>query len=334
MASGATAWRENPVLALAWGIWWLSEKLSPSYWLGKLTGHDPDSGFYGFYVLTWLAALLLILGLAPASGNWALALGWLALYRLQDLLFGTIGDAFQFRKFDGSGTGKVVLAIVNIVQIVTIFSIAYLIFTPAHAFRPMAPPSRFGHFYLSWSSLPPLGSGFAAQTLRARVLVMIESASGLLVTVIALGRFLSINGDSSAPPKEIAPSQPPPMGTAGRIGAALTIVAGLLTFLAGLAAVLGQHFYPALPGYAYRLSVHSWGWILLALGPLLVVAGACVVLGMNGAQPSAVGLAVLTAIAGFMFLPYTLTWGVLIVALSVVAICGLLLASHPRPGPG
>jgi hypothetical protein len=94
-----------------------------------------------------------------------------------------------------------VLAIVNIVQIVTIFAIAFLVFTSHAAFRPAVPPSRFGHFYLSWDTLPPLGSGYAAQTVRAQALVMTESAVGVLLTVIALSRFLSNpeTGDESAP---------------------------------------------------------------------------------------------------------------------------------------
>lgn len=111
---------------------------------------------------------------------------------------------------------------------------------------------------------------------------------------------------------------------AGMMGGVLAVVAGLLTFLAGLAAVVRQHFYPALPGYAYRLNVHAWGWILLVLGVLLFAAGVSALLGMAVGRAVGIGLAVLTAVAGFMFLAYTPVWGVIIVALSVVAIWGLL----------
>ena len=126
-----------------------------------------------------------------------LAFAWLALYRLQDLLFGTIADCFGFQPFNGEWQSKVVLAIINIVQIVMIFAIAFLVFTTANAFSPPAPSGRFGHFYLSWNTLPPLGNGFAAQTVRARLLVMIESGAGVLLTVIALSRFLS-NSDKTS----------------------------------------------------------------------------------------------------------------------------------------
>ena len=108
------------------------------------------------------------------------------------------------------------------------------------------------------------------------------------------------------------------------LGGVLTVVAGLLSFFAGLAAVVRQAFYPTLPNYAYRLNIHSWGWILLVLGVLLFAAGACHLLGMAWARAAGVGLAVLTAIAAFLFLPYTPIWATILVLLSVVAIWGLL----------
>ncbi len=76
--------------------------------------------------------------------------------------------------------------------------------------------------------------------------------------------------------------------------------------------------------YAYNIHAYDWGWILLALGVVLFAVGACALLGMAWARYLGVGVAVLTAIAGFLFLPYTPIWGIVIVALSVVAIWGLL----------
>jgi hypothetical protein len=203
----------GPALWLVYFIVWMSAKISIAYWLSKITGRPRNSNFYGYYVLGWLAALLVILSFAPTSGNWGLAFGSLALYRLQDLLFSTIDDALC-HPFAGSWPSKVVLVIINIVQVVTIFAIAFLVFTTSHAFSPSAPPSRFGHFYLSWSALPPLGSGFAAETMEARVLVIIESGVGILLTVIALSRFLSSPGAEPQvqPPKQQTASSDPTTG--------------------------------------------------------------------------------------------------------------------------
>ena len=108
------------------------------------------------------------------------------------------------------------------------------------------------------------------------------------------------------------------------MGGVLSVVAGLLTFLAGLAAVVRQHYYPVLSGYAYTWNVRNWGIVLLVLGALLFAAGACALLGMGWARAFGIGIAVLTAIAGFLFLAFTPVWGVVLVAVSVLAIWGLV----------
>ena len=199
---------DSPVLRLIYIACRLSEFISVGSWIGRLTGRRPDSAFYGWYLIAWLAGLLVALGFAPGHGNWTLAVACIGLYRLQDLTLGTISDAFMFRRFTGSWQSKVGLAIVNLAQLVVIFALAYLAFAPGTAFRPAPPPGRFGYIYLSFSSLPALGSGFAAQTQVARVLVMIESAVGIALTVIALGRFLSITDSPADPPQATAAGAP------------------------------------------------------------------------------------------------------------------------------
>ncbi len=190
---------DGPVLKIACGIIWVSDHISAAYWISRAgsrwdkrlkTRWQKNSVFYGYYVLAWLVLLLGFLIWAPISGNWGLVVGWLALYRLQDMLLGTIGEAFTSNPYEGSWASKVAVVIVNLVQVVTIFAIAFLVFTANNAFFPSVPPGRFDHFYLSWTSLPPLGSGITAETVRARILVIIESGAGVLLILIALSRFL------------------------------------------------------------------------------------------------------------------------------------------------
>jgi hypothetical protein len=107
-------------------------------------------------------------------------------------------------------------------------------------------------------------------------------------------------------------------------GGVFSVVAGLLAFLAGLAGILRASYYPTLSGYAYSWPIRNWGIVLLVLGVVLFAFGVCVLLGMNWARPAGVGVAALTAIAGFLFLAFAPIWGVIIVALSVLAIWGLL----------
>jgi hypothetical protein len=188
--------KDNIVLWLAYLVWVISKHFSLGYWLLKfLTKVHDRSGlrnqFYGSYVLGWLLVLVAVLIFAPTSGLWGLAFGALALYRLQDLLLGSIGDALEFHEFTGTWQVRTVQAIANLIQVVVIFAIVFLVFTTSKSFSPTEPPGRLGHFYLSWSCLPLLGSGFMAQTSGAMCLVMIESAAGVLLVVIALSRFLA-----------------------------------------------------------------------------------------------------------------------------------------------
>jgi hypothetical protein len=108
------------------------------------------------------------------------------------------------------------------------------------------------------------------------------------------------------------------------LGGTFLIIAGLLTFFAGLAGVVKTHYYHAVTGYAYAWNVHSWGWAMLILGVVLFAVGACALLGMAWARPVGVGLAVLGIIGSFMFLVYTPVWGIIMLAVSALAIWGLL----------
>jgi hypothetical protein len=69
--------------------------------------------------------------------------------------------------------------------------------------------------------------------------------------------------------------------------------------------------------------------VLVVLGALLFAAGVTHLLGLTWGRALGVGLAVLTTVAGFMFLAYSPLWGLLIVLLSVAAIFGLLRNDEP-----
>jgi hypothetical protein len=154
------------------------------------------------YVLLWLIALILILFFVPTSGWLGGVLLGVAFYRLQDLIFSTLDNVFRLTerskrsdKYDAPNL--VLLALVNVIQVVLIFAIAYLILT-SHNPRSFSdlPTGRFSNFFLSWISLPPLGGGASPQSTMARILTMIEEGTGLLIIVIAIGRFLSVDQKS------------------------------------------------------------------------------------------------------------------------------------------
>jgi hypothetical protein len=175
---------------------WLSHKVSIASWHNL----DAREGFIHAYVLVWLGVLSGLLALCPISGWLRFAVLGIAFYRLQDLLFSTLDNALRLTKRAQerpaySWRTPLMLALVNIIQIVLIFAIAYLLLTGQNPAAFAHPPSGpFSAFFLSWISLPPLGGGAAPLSAMARDLTITEEATGLLIIVIAIGRFLAAPG--------------------------------------------------------------------------------------------------------------------------------------------
>jgi hypothetical protein len=109
-----------------------------------------------------------------------------------------------------------------------------------------------------------------------------------------------------------------------RPGAALSILAGALAFLQGLAFVIRAHYYRTTPGYAYRWTLHGWGWVLLILGALLIAGGVSHYLGIKGSRQFTAAIAVITAVVAFLTIFYSVVWGIVVVAACAFAAYGLL----------
>lgn len=172
---------------------WLSRVASPATWF-KL---DSKERAIHYYVFLWLVLLSAILAVGPAVGRPRFVMLVIVFFRLQELTFATLDNALMLtargqKCRDFAWQTPLMLALVDIIQIVLIFAVAYLILTGQNpgAFSQL-PPGRFGEFFLSWISLPPLGGGAMPLSIMARVLTVSEEATGLLIIVIAVGRFLA-----------------------------------------------------------------------------------------------------------------------------------------------
>ena len=125
-----------------------------------------------------------------------------------------------------------------------------------------------------------------------------------------------------------------------RHGSALSILAGSLAFLEGLAFVIRSHYYRGLPGYAYRWTIHGWGWVLLILGALLVAGGVSHLLGIKGSRHFTAAVAVITAVVAFITLFYSIIWGIVVLAAcgfaahSLLSDRGLERRNDAGTGPG
>jgi hypothetical protein len=123
------------------------------------------------------------------------------------------------------------------------------------------------------------------------------------------------------------------------LGAATTllILGGLLSFLTGLAILLGKAFFTSqsdystiVHNYAFHWDLTGWGWSSLLLGVIVVLVGIFVLLGVTWARWFGVVLALISAAGTFVFLPFYPFWAVIVIALDVFIIWALATARRHR----
>ncbi|MBO0874031.1 MAG: hypothetical protein J2P19_11625 [Pseudonocardia sp.] len=101
------------------------------------------------------------------------------------------------------------------------------------------------------------------------------------------------------------------------------LISGVWHVLVGIAALVRDAVYVATPQYIYSVDLTVWGWIYLLLGVLVAVAGAAVFSGQLWARVIGIGLAGLSLVANFVFLPHYPIWSLLVIALDVAVIWAL-----------
>jgi hypothetical protein len=110
--------------------------------------------------------------------------------------------------------------------------------------------------------------------------------------------------------------------------AVIMIVTGAFHVIAGLTAIIKDKFFVTTPNYLLTFDVSGWGWIHLAIGALLLLAGVFVLRGNLLARAVGIAIAAISAIANFLFIPYYPFWSLLMIALDVFVIWAL--ASYGR----
>lgn len=105
--------------------------------------------------------------------------------------------------------------------------------------------------------------------------------------------------------------------------ATMMVLVGVFQALEGLAAILNDQFFVVAPNYTYAVDVTAWGWIHLILGVLILLGGIFLFKGSSGAAIFAITLAILSAVANFLFIPYQPFWSLLIIGINIWVIWGL-----------
>ena len=100
----------------------------------------------------------------------------------------------------------------------------------------------------------------------------------------------------------------------------MMIIAGVFQAVQGLVAIFENEFYVATRSYLFQFDATTWGWIHLLIGLLVAFAGWGLLSGRTWARTVAIILAVLSAIANFLFIPYYPFWSLLIITLDIFVI--------------
>jgi hypothetical protein len=130
---------------------------------------------------------------------------------------------------------------------------------------------------------------------------------------------------------EQSPSQYQSAGRAGKatsgwavgfimFAAIMMIMVGVFQALQGIIAIFENEFYVATRNYLFQFDATTWGWIHLVIGLLVAFAGWGLLSGRTWARAVAIALAVLSAIANFLFIPYYPFWSLLIITLDIFVI--------------
>ena len=110
--------------------------------------------------------------------------------------------------------------------------------------------------------------------------------------------------------------------------ATMMMMIGTFHVIAGFVGILDDTFYVTTRNYVFQFDATAWGWIHLILGIIVATSGAYLLTGAVLARIVGVIMAMVSAIAGFAWIPYYPIWGITVVALAVSVIWAL--TAHGR----
>jgi hypothetical protein len=117
------------------------------------------------------------------------------------------------------------------------------------------------------------------------------------------------------------------------------ILSGLLTCFIGITGIIRGIFFNRVATYPFYFSVHGRGITLLVIGGVALFVGIGLLFGIQRARHVATVVAVASAVANFIFLPFYPFWSIIVLALDVIIIWELTrehrggrdYAAVPRP---
>jgi hypothetical protein len=108
--------------------------------------------------------------------------------------------------------------------------------------------------------------------------------------------------------------------------AVMMIMAGVFQAIQGLVGIFENEFYVATRNYLFQFDATTWGWIHLVIGLIVAFAGWGLLSGRTWARAVGITVALLSATANFLFLPYYPFWALTVITLDVFVIWAI--AAH------
>jgi len=108
----------------------------------------------------------------------------------------------------------------------------------------------------------------------------------------------------------------------------LLVLVGFFHVVQGLVELINGDFYAVTANWAFRFNVTTWGWLHLIGGLIALLTGFGLFTGSVLARTVAVIVAMVSAVASFMALPYYPWWSILIIVFDVLVIWAL--TAHGR----
>lgn len=98
---------------------------------------------------------------------------------------------------------------------------------------------------------------------------------------------------------------------------------GIFEFLQGVSALLSDDVFDSAPGYALALDLTTWGWIHIGVAVAAMAVGAAVIRHRTWGLVAGIVVAVVAAVANFLFVPQSPSWPLVMIGLGVAVIWAL-----------
>ena len=105
--------------------------------------------------------------------------------------------------------------------------------------------------------------------------------------------------------------------------AVLLATVGVFQALEGISAIAKDDVFVNTPNYVFNIDLTAWGWVHLLLGVVAVVVGVSILYGQGWAMVAGIVIAIVSALANFMFMPHYPLWALVLIAFDLFVIWSL-----------